>query len=580
MKNRDAKHSEYKRVFSYIRPYRGRFSFIVALTLLSTLLGLSQPYITKLLIDDALLRGSMRSLVTVAILMVAVTAAGFAISMLTSYRYVSLSARILFDMRLSAYRHLQRLSPGFYTRMKIGDIVSRLNSDIGEIQRVASDTLLSTANNAITLVGSIIIMLALDVKLFAVSVILLPFSVLTIKYFSGKLSGQAMNLRKQSAGIGSFLVETLIGMRLVVASNAQGREAERFQTANRGFVEALLSMQLTSYLAGALPGTLLSISTAAVFLYGGSLVIRGALSIGALIAFMAYHMRLMAPIQGFMGLYSNIATARASLSRVFEIIDAPVEVEETANSRLIGELRGEIEFKDVTYMSGREMIVLDSASFRLPAGKLSAVAGASGVGKSTIVDLLVRFYDPLTGVVELDGHGLRDLRLQDLRQAIALVEQEPVLFNATIEENIKYGHPEATHQQVVEAAKAASLDDFIDKLPDKYQTQVGERGQALSAGERQRLAIARAVIRDPAIIVLDEPTASLDPLNEQRIGAALLRILKDRTIVVVSHRLSLIRLCDHVVVLDKGKVAETGSPSELLQQGGALARLFGEATAA
>src|SRR4030095_6610586 len=352
--------NDYRRIFAYITPYWRRLTLVLALSLVSTLLGLAQPYITKLLIDEALLRRNVTALTTVAALMVAVTVLGFASNILSSYRYVSVSASVLFDMRLAVYQHLQRLSARFYTRTKLGEIVSRLNNDISEVQRVAADTLLAAISNVIFLVGSVAIMLMLNWKLFFLSILLIPVSLVALKHYRAKLASNVKQMRERSADIGSFLIETLMGMRLVVASNTQDSEVARFREKNQSFVQALLSMQLVSFFASALPGTVLTLSTALVFLYGGKLVIDGAMNIRALVAFMAYHMRLLAPVQNLMGLYTSVTTARVSLNRVFEILDATVDVREAPEALELRDTKGEIQFVDVTLKYDRDTVVLDN----------------------------------------------------------------------------------------------------------------------------------------------------------------------------------------------------------------------------
>ncbi|MBI3666711.1 MAG: ABC transporter ATP-binding protein [Acidobacteria bacterium] len=579
MQSRPVSFTEYRRVLAYIAPYWRRLAVVLGVSLFSTVLGLTQPYIAKLLIDEALLRRNLRALVFVAGLMVVVTVLGFLLNILSSYRYVKVSAEVLFDMRLALYRRLQALSPRFYGRTRLGEIVSRINNDIGEIQRVSADTVLSLVASLVFLGGSVAIMLWLNWRLFLISAALLPLSASALRHYQRRLAAQVKQVRERSADIGSFLIETLLGMRLVVSSNAEAYEVERFRRRNWGFIDALLAMQLTSYLAGAMPGTILTLSTAAVFLYGGKLVIDGALSVGALVAFMAYHLRLLAPVQNLLGLYTNLATARVSLSRVFELLDAPIEVKERPGAASLREVRGEIVFYGVTLRHDREAPVLDGVSFRVPAGAICAVVGPSGVGKSTIADMILRLYDPDSGAIYLDGRDLRDLRLADLRRAMALVDQEPYLFHAGIAENIAYALPEASRDEVIAAARAAAIHDWIAALPEGYETVVGERGLALSAGERQRIAIARALLRRPAVLVLDEPTAALDPITEASISATLSELLRGRTAIVITHRLSLVEIADSVVILDEGKVAEAGPPMELLARSGPLTRLFGEPSA-
>jgi len=555
---------EYRRALVFVLPYWRRLAFVLVISLFSTVLGLVQPYIAKLLIDEALLRRNLRALVLVALLMIVVTLVGFALGILASFRYVAVSADVLFDMRLALYEHLQRLSPRFYARMKLGEIVSRINNDVAEAQRVAADTTLALVSNLIFLAGSVAIMLWLNWQLFVLSVALAPLSVFAMRRFQRRLTGQVKQTRERSAEIGSFLIETLMGMRLVVTSNAEASEVERFRRRNRGFIESLLAMQLTSQLAGAAPGAILTLSTAAVFLYGGSLVIEGMMSVGALVAFMAYHLRLLAPAQSLMGLYTSLITARVSLGRIFELLDAKVEVVERPDAVALDRPRGEIVFEHVTLRHDRDNLVLDDVSFRIPAGGVCAIVGPSGVGKSTVADLILRFYDPQSGSVKLDGRDLRDLRLGDLRREVALVDQSPFLFNASVAENIAYARPEAAREEIIAAARAAAIHEFIERLPRGYDTQVGERGLTLSAGERQRIAIARAILRRPSVIVLDEPTAALDPVAEQAIASTFSTLLKGRTAVIITHRMSLAEIADQVITLEGGRVAQAGAPEELM----------------
>ena len=568
---------EYRRAFAYITPYGRRLLFVLLISLFSTVLSLAQPYIAKLLIDEALLRRDLKALLLVAVLMVLVTVVGFVFSALASYQYTAVSADVLFDMRLAVYEHLQKLSPRFLARTKLGEIVSRINNDVAEIQRVAADTLLALVGNVVFLLGSVAIMVWLNWRLFLLSIALVPTAIVVLRRFQHRLAEQVKTLRERSAEIGSFLIETMIGMRLVVTSTAEAREVNRFRARNRSFIDALLAMQLTSYLSGALPGTILTLSTAAVFLFGGKLVIEGAMTIGTLVAFMAYHLRLLTPVQSLFGLYSNLTTARVSLHRVFELLDTPVEVQEQPNAKPLALLQTSIEFERVTLRHDRDNIVLNEVSFTIPAGKVCAIVGPSGAGKSTIADLLLRFYDPESGRVRFDGDDVRALRLSDLRRVVALVDQMPFLLNASIAENISYGHPEASNEEVIAAARAAAIHDFIEGLPEGYQTPVGERGLTLSAGERQRIAIARALLREPSVIVLDEPTSALDPLTEQNLTATLSTLLKGRTAIIITHRMSLLAIAEQVIVLDGGKVVQSGSPQELLQSNGALATMFSAA---
>ena len=549
--------TQYRRAMSYIAPYWGRLVPVVIISLLSTALGLTQPYISKLLIDEALLRRNMRALVGVSALMLAITVLGFVFSILSSYRYVQVSAQVLFDMRLAVYKRLQSLSPRFYANTRMGDIVSRINNDISEVQRVSADSVLALLANIVSLAGSVAIMVWLNWRMFLVSVVLLPACVFSLRHFQRRLAGQVRTMRERGAEIGSFLIETLQGMRLVVTSGAEAHEVDRFRQRNRSFVKALLDMQLTSYFAGATPGTILAVSSAILFLYGGKLVIDGAMTVGTLVAILAYHLRLLGPVQSLMSVYTSLVTGAVSLSRVFELLDSPVEVSERPDAEPLAEAQGAITFEGVNFRYAGETPVLDCVSFHVPAGRICAIVGPSGAGKSTIADLMLRLYDPDSGSVRLDGRDLRDLRFADLRRVIALVDQSPHLFHATIRENIAYAHAEVTIEQIIEAARSAAVHDFIASLPDGYDTLVGERGLTLSAGQRQRIAIARALLRRPKVLVLDEPTAALDAATEKSISESLAGLIHGQTAIVITHRPSLAEIADQVITLEQGKVVES-----------------------
>jgi ATP-binding cassette, subfamily B, bacterial len=537
----------------FVRPYTRRLGLIVLTGLFATALGLAQPYISKLLIDVALLRRDWRALCWVAGAMFAAAVLGSALNIFARYQYVKVSAAMLFDMRVALYRHLQTLSPRFYARWRMGDLVSRLNGDVGEVQRVSADSLLSVVNNVVFLSGSIALMLWLNWRLFLLSTVLLPLCLYTFSHYQRKLVRFTRLLRERAADVGSLFVETLIGMRTVVSSNAGRYEERRFSERNGAFVSTLLRLQMASFLTGGLPGTILTASTSLVFLYGGRLVIDGKMTIGTLVAFMAYHLRLLSPIQSMMSLSAGLAAARVSLARIFEILDTPAEVVEGPNAVALGPVRHKIALENITLRHDREA-VLNGVSFAVEAGTFCAILGPSGTGKSTIADLLVRFLDPDAGRITVDGLDLRELRLADLRREIVLVDQTPHLFNASIAENISYARPEAARAEIEAAARAAGLEELIQRLPEGYDTQTGERGLALSAGERQRVALARALLRKPSVLLLDEPTSALDPETEMIVARNLRESLRGRTVIIITHRPALAGIVDQVVNLREGKI--------------------------
>jgi ATP-binding cassette, subfamily B, bacterial len=544
----------YRRALRFVVPYWPRLVFVLLAGIAATGFSLLQPYISKLLIDDALTKRNLHMLLMISGLMLAVTVVGFVLNILSSYQYVRVSASVLFDMRLSLYTHLQTLSPRFWARTKLGDVVSRINNDIAEVQRVASDSLLSVLSNVVFLIGSAAIMLALSPRLFLVSVAAVPASIWALQHYQHRLATRVRAVRERSSDIGSFLLETLLGIRLVVSTRSEGREVARFRAHNQNFLDALLRMQLTSFLSGAVPGTILTLSTAAIFLYGGKLVIDGALSIGSLVAIMSYHLRLLSPVQNLMSLYSNLVSGGVSLTRVWELFETRAEIVDHPAAKPFGTVRGEIVFDHVTFSYGAEA-VLEDLSFRVEPGTICAILGPSGIGKSTLADLLVRFYDPNAGEIRIDGRDLRGLPLADLRHAVLLVDQAPYLFHASVRENIAYARPDASDEDIVSAAEAASVHERILALPEGYNTVVAERGQTLSAGERQRIALARALLANPKVLILDEPTSALDEANERAIAETLVRVAKGRTAILITHRASLARIAHQTIVLDRAKAA-------------------------
>ena len=564
-----------RRALAYVRPYAGALVPVVLISTAGTALGLALPYLSKAMIDDAILGGDFPLLLRIAGLFVGITILGFVANVASGMRYTRVSARILFDMRLALYRHLQRLSPRFYARTPLGDIVSRINNDIAEIQRVTADAALGLFGNVLFLFGTVGMLVWLDARLFLVGLVALPPSLWALVRYRRRLEGRVRRVRERSADIGSFLIETVQGMRAVVAANAQGREAKRFARHNDRFVDALMSMRWFTYLAGGLPGLLLQTGTAAVFLYGGYRVITEATTLGTFVAFMAYQMRLLFPVQALMGLYANLASARASLGRVHELFDTPPEVVEAEGAARLDRAEGALLLDDVRLGHGRGEEVLAGVSLEIPAGQVVALVGASGSGKSTIADLLSRQLDPDGGRVLLDGHDMRTLALADVRRLVAVVEQDPFIFHASIAENVRYAKPGASDLEVAGALRAAALDGLMVSLPDGADTVVGERGRQLSAGERQRVAVARAFLADPAVLVFDEATGALDPASETRVLEGYAALMRGRTTVLITHRPELARRAERVAVIRDGRVAQDGRPADLDERPGAFRALFG-----
>lgn len=519
----------------FILPYWRPLTLILVLGTIATLSGLAQPYFTKILIDDVLLGRNFRLLLTVSGGMLGVTLLSFALNSWTSYRYIQVSAAILFDMRRAVYAHLQRLSPRFYAATRLGDIVSRLNNDVGEIQRISADTLLALTTNVLFLAGTVAILLYLDAWLSFLTFVLLPLTVWSLVRVRRRLESDSEAVRRRSSELGSFLVETLLGIQTTVLMAREQRELNRFREHNDRLVRSLLRRQTTSIIAGLIPSLGLILGTLLVFVVGGYQVIDGAMTLGSFVAFMAYQARLVAPVQNIMTLYTGLAVLKVSVKRVMELLDAKPDVTDGPES-LEGRA-GAIEFRHVTFRHDRDD-VLEDASFVIPEGSLCVVLGSSGAGKSSIADLLTRLLDPESGTVLIGGRDLRQFKLSDIRRAIALVEQDAFLFNATIEDNVRYG--------------GGYVHDNLLPLPPA--TPVGERGQALSGGEKQCVGIARALARQPQVLILDEATSAMDAELEAKTLREVRAAMTRGTIVLITHRAYLSDLADVVLHVEGGKV--------------------------
>jgi len=547
-----------RRALGYVRPHRGRLALVVVLSLASTALSLAQPFLSKTLVDRALIGRDFRALVWVVAGFLALTGISLVLNIVSGLRYTRVSADILFEMRLDVFRHLQRLSPRWFTRTPIGQIASRVNADIAEIQRVAAEVALAWIGQVAYLVGSVAMLIVLDAHLFVVGLLALPLALWATVAYRRKLEGQVAQVRDHSAGVGTFLIEALQGMKLLVAHNAQQRSEDEFRRRNASFVDALLAMRRLTYLSGGLPGALLAAGSAAVFLYGGYRVINGDITMGTLVAFAAYQMRLLTPVQGLMGIYASVASAQVSLKRVEEILDAPVDVAEPAQPAPMPRCRGDVALREVTYTFDRGA-VLDRVSFTVAAGERVAIVGESGVGKSTIADLLVRHTDPQQGSVTLDGVDLRTLPLAAIRRYVLAVETDPFVFHATLAANLRVAAPDADDAALQRALSMVGLGPWLATLPDALGTVVGERGRAMSTGERQRLAIARAILADPRVLILDEATGALDPATEATVLSTLDPWLAQRTVLLITHRPAVAALAPRTIALRGGRIAFDGA---------------------
>ncbi|MDN7874739.1 ABC transporter ATP-binding protein [Burkholderia aenigmatica] len=542
-------------LYGFVRPHRLAIAGLLALSACASLLALAQPWLTKELIDRGLVGKDFRMLVVVAFAMVFAGFVGTLLGGINRYLHTRLSGRVLFSLRSAVYAHLQRLSPSFYGQRRLGDLLSRLDGDVAEIQRFALDALFSAVSNVIGLVGTLVLLVTLSWKLSLLALLLIPFEILWLRTMRRKVERDARSVREGAADVSSFLVETLPAMKFIQAAGRQRAEQARLDGLGDRYMERLLKLQVTEFITQSVPGTLTSLSRAGAFIVGGYWVIRGDWPLGSLIAFSSYLGMAIGPVKSLLGLYVALQRMTVSLGRVMELQRAPVAVQPPAAARELP-ARGDLEFVDVWFAHDeRAQPVLRGAGARVPAGSKVALSGLSGSGKSTLIDLMQRFYDPQRGSVRIDGIDLRDVDLDALRRHVAVVSQDIVLFRGSLADNIRYAAPLATHDDIVHAARAAQLDELIATLPGGLDGPVGERGQQLSGGQKQRIAIARALLQAPAILVLDEATSAVDEATERQVIAQIDTLFGDRTRILVSHRASTLAGVDLHFELADGRLA-------------------------
>ncbi|UQS17343.1 ABC transporter ATP-binding protein [Pseudomonas sp. HS6] len=522
-------------LYGFVRPQRLAIAGLLGLSVCASLLVLVQPWLVKLLIDDGLLARNFPMLVMIAVLMIIAGLLGTALSGINRYLHTRLSGRILFALRDDLYRHLQKLSPSFYGQRRIGDLMSRLDGDVAEIQRFAVDSLFSAVSSVIGLVVAIAMLFTLSWKLSLLALVLIPLDVLWLRWMRRKVERDVRQLRERSADMSSFMVETLPVMKFIQSAGQQQREARRLENLGQGYMNQLLRLQVTEFFTQAVPGTLTSLSRACAFLIGGYWVVQGTWQLGALIAFSTYLGMAVGPVQSLLGLYVAIQRMTVSLGRVMELrgeeptVFSPVTPKPFPTS-------GELRFDAVHFSHPGRSSTLNGIEATIPYGLKVALSGGSGVGKSTLIDLLQRHHDPQSGRVLLGEVDLRELELFELRRRIAVVSQDIVLFRGSLADNLAYAVPDASREAIAEVARLAQLDSLIASLPEGLDSPLGERGQQLSGGQKQRIAIARALLQDPLILVLDEATSAVDEATEREVIEAIDRLFAGRTRILISHR--------------------------------------------
>ncbi len=567
-----------RRILGYLKPYWRSWLLILLCIVCSAGLGLIPPLMGRDIIDLALPNRDVTLLVQLVATSVLASVFARLIGVAQFSRNVRIGQGVMFDLRNELYRHLQGQSLRFFTASKTGEVMSRVNQDVAGVEAVVANTVVNLVTNVISIVAITAVMLSLNWKLAIVALGILPFFVLPTRRV-GRLRQQLRReTAERSGGLASLMQETLSisGTVLVKAFAREWYEAERFRRQSGELRDVEIRQRMIGRWFFMFVGLFQTIGPATIYLYGGWLAITGEISIGTVVAFIAYLRNLYSPVSELANAHVEAMSSLALFERLFEYLDLETEIQEQPGALVLGPARGAIRFADVCFGYVPERLALDRISFSAEAGQLVALVGPSGAGKTTVTYLVPRFYDPTSGAVQIDGHDVRDLSLEWLRSQIGIVTQETFLFHSTLRENLLYGRPDASDVDLVAACRAAHIHDFILSLPDGYETVVGERGYRLSGGEKQRIAIARVLLKNPRILLLDEATSSLDSRSEALIQSALTPLLVGRTSLVIAHRLSTILAADKILVLDRGRLAEQGTHAELLVKGGLYARLYHE----
>ena len=595
VKEQKLKPGTVKRIFSFARPYRTNIIIYLATVVVDAGLVVATPLLLKRLIDDGVIPKDASVVTNLAILvgLIAIADAGF--NMLGRYFSSRIGEGLIYDLRSLVFSHVQKQSIAFFTRTQTGALISRINSDVIGAQQAFTATLSGVVSNVVSLFLVTITMLILSWQITIFSLLLLPVFLIPTKWVGRRLQ----SLTRESFGVNAEMSSTMTerfnvsGAMLVALYGEPAREREYFRSRARRVADIGIKMAMLNRLFFIALTSVAAIATAFAYGIGGHLAIQGGVTVGTLLAITALLARLYGPLTALSNVRIDVMTSLVSFERVFEVLDLEPMVKNRENAKVLQTTQPRIEFKNVNFSYPRaeeislaslesaakaETVqsgqVLNNLSFVAAPGTMTALVGPSGAGKTTISALLPRLYDVTDGAISIDGHDIRDLTLESLRDSIGVVMQDAHLFHETIAENLRYAKQDATEEEMIQACKSAQIWSLIDSLPNRFETMVGERGHRLSGGEKQRLAIARLLLKSPAVVILDEATAHLDSENEQLVHAALQTALKGRTSIVIAHRLSTVRDADQILVLEKGSIVERGTHDELVAKGGLYSDLY------
>jgi len=570
----------FARLLRYLTPYKKWIAIITFAVIVTSVTGIASPYILgREIISKYILKGDLYGLQAIILVFMGIQIANWAANTIRIYGLGKVGQSLLLKMRTDLFSHLQRLSFSFFDRSDSGDLISRVTNDTDAIGEAFTSGLVQVSSDMLSLLMIVIVMFSIDIRLSLASMTVVPLILIAAILFNSKFRAAYRMQRTKISTVTSKLQEGISGIREIQSFTRERDMMEDFKTANLENFQA--NLQATKVWGSFFPTIQLiqTLGTGIVILYGGWLAFNGMLgpmeeAIGTLITFVMYVGMFFGPIFDLANFYNTVQSSLAAAERIFRILDIEPEIKDDVDAVEIPRIEGEIEFRDVTFGYRPENPVLHDVSFHVKPKETIALVGPTGAGKSTIIKLLCRFYDPQSGRILIDGYDVKKVKLKSLRRQMGIVLQETFLFSGTIIDNIRYGKPEATDEEVIAAAKLVGAHEFIEKLPDGYYTKIGEGGVGLSVGQKQLVSFARALLRDPAILILDEATSSIDPYTDLLIRKAMKTLLKDRTSIIIAHRLSTVRDVDRILVIDDGRIVEEGSHEELIKKGGLYSYLY------